>query len=354
MKIKINDDKYNYTYCFDTELGFYFRSNIIKDNKITDEDPFMSSFPHLIDVGIMGECKTGLLGLCAKSGIRCYQEGSFVKKPNMRYEDFKRICEECNNRALQFALGGRGDPDTHPDFMEILACCKDYNITPNITTSGLYIDDDKAALCKKYCGAVAVSWHNAKYTLSAINTLIRHNVRTNVHFVLDVDSIKVAINLLESNGFPKGINAIIFLLFKPVQKESNSKCIKPFDCNLDKFFEVINTKSFPFKIGFDSCSVPAVIRYMKIEPSVIDACEAGRFSCYIDSELSMTPCSFDTSGQYAESLKESSIEDVWNGEKFNGFRKSFLSACPDCIHRSVCLGGCHLYDSINLCCERSK
>ncbi len=349
MKIKIKDEKYKYYYCFDTDTGFYFRSNIIENNRSTDKDPFMSNFPHLIDVGIMGECKTGLLGLCSKSGILCYQYGSSVKKSNMSYEDFKRICQECTNRTIQFALGGRGDPDTHPDFERILECCKEYKITPNFTTSGLFIDDDKAELCKRYCGAVAVSWHNADYTLAAINTLINHKVRTNIHFVLDKDSINTAIQLLENDGFPRGINAVIFLLFKPVQKGSKIKCILPFDKNLDCFFNIINTKRFPHKIGFDSCCVPAIIYYMNVDSSVIDACEASRFSCYIDSELNMMPCSFDSKRVFAEPLKESCIEDVWNGTKFNIFRQSFNASCPNCVHRSVCLGGCHLFDNINLC-----
>lgn len=44
MKFKIRDEKFKYIYCFDTENGFYFRSNIIENGKFTADEPFMSSF----------------------------------------------------------------------------------------------------------------------------------------------------------------------------------------------------------------------------------------------------------------------------------------------------------------------
>ena len=47
------------------------------------------TYPHLIDVGIMGHCIHGKTGLCAKAGIGCYQSGMLVEKPNMTVDDLK-------------------------------------------------------------------------------------------------------------------------------------------------------------------------------------------------------------------------------------------------------------------------
>lgn len=66
---------------------------------------------------------------------------------------------------------------------------------------------ETAAICKKYCGAVAVSWYRSLYTLKAISFLLEAGVKTNIHYVLMKDSIKEAIELLEGDKFPKGINA---------------------------------------------------------------------------------------------------------------------------------------------------
>ena len=65
------DQKYSFISVFDDENGAYVRTGIIEHGRDTGKDPFMASFPHLIDVGIMGHCAHGRTGLCAKAGIGC-------------------------------------------------------------------------------------------------------------------------------------------------------------------------------------------------------------------------------------------------------------------------------------------
>ena len=61
MRLRIDKD---FISMFDERNGHYFRSGAIKDGAETKEDPFMSSFPELLDVGIMGHCAHGRSGLC--------------------------------------------------------------------------------------------------------------------------------------------------------------------------------------------------------------------------------------------------------------------------------------------------
>ena len=84
----------------------------------------MTSYPELLDIGIMGHCVHGSSGLCIKSGVQCYQNGLKTKFPNMSFENFKRIVDECKGKTFQFALGGRGDVDQHEDFEKILKYCR--------------------------------------------------------------------------------------------------------------------------------------------------------------------------------------------------------------------------------------
>ena len=80
MKYKIIDHKYSFVSAFDTDTGAYVRTGILDPSgKDTGIDPFMASYPHLIDVGIMGHCIHGKTGLCAKAGIGCYQNGMIVQ-----------------------------------------------------------------------------------------------------------------------------------------------------------------------------------------------------------------------------------------------------------------------------------
>ena len=59
----------------------------------------------------------------------------------MTLSDFESIAEQSSGRCNQFALGGRGDPDQHEHFEDILKICHQYNLVPNFTTSGYGIPD---------------------------------------------------------------------------------------------------------------------------------------------------------------------------------------------------------------------
>ena len=290
MKIRKEKD---FVSCFDNRTGTYFRTGIFVDGHETEEDPFMASFPELLDIGIMGHCKHGQSGLCLQSGIQCYQNGLNRDDANMSVDDFQRIIEECRGNTYQVALGGCGDPDQHEAFEEILKICIDAEIVPNFITSGLGMTKEIAKICKKYCGAVAVSWYRSSYTLNAISLLLEAGVKTNIHYVLMKDTIKEAIELLEEDKFPQGINAVVFLLHKPIGLGSEAQIIRKDNPELEKFLEYVERKHFPFKIGFDSCTVPALVGNTAFASRHMDTCEGGRWSAYISADMKMMPCSFD-------------------------------------------------------------
>ena len=347
------DEKYKFKYAFDSKSGMYIRTGILdKNGKDTGIDPFMASFPHLIDVGIMGHCVHGKTGLCAKAGIQCYQSGLFKSESNMSLENFERIAKESSGLVNQFALGGRGDPDQHENFKEILEISRKFDIVPNFTTSGFGLTDELIDLCKEFCGAVAVSWYRSEYTLSAINRLIDAGVRTNIHYVLGNNSIDEAISHLENDDFPERINAVIFLLHKPVGQGMENNVLKFSDPKVQTFFKLLE-KLHKFKVGLDSCSVPGVINFCtEIMPESLDTCEGGRFSCYISPDMKMTPCSFDQEKRFYVDLKNSSIKDAWNSEKFEEFRNRMRNSCTACEKRALCFGGCPLMPEVVLCDEK--
>lgn len=372
---KIKKDK-NFISCFNQETGFYFRTGILEDGKDTGVDPFMASFPELLDVGIMGHCIHGKTRLCQKAGIGCYQDGLHSNNSNMSLEDFKKIAEQCKGKTFQFALGGCGDPDQHEHFEEILKVCKENGIVPNFTTSGFGMTKALAKLCKQYCGAVAVSWYRSPYTLKAINLLLAEGVKTNIHYVLSKSTLTEALqhlrrdelnnsidrNKFNSQGglaqsysryslqFPKGINAVIFLLHKPVGLGTKEDMITKDNKDFLNFLDSVNEREFPYKIGFDSCTVPALIDLDKVDPNCLDTCEGGRWSAYITPDMKLLPCSFDNQEQkWAVDLAQYSIAEAWESSTFNDFRNHFSHSCPDCKHRTSCMGGCPIVPEIVLC-----
>ena len=349
MRYTIIDKKNNFTTFFDTDTGFYIRSDVLFGAE-AGNDPFMASYPHLIDVGVMGHCTHGQTGICSKSGVECYQSGLLRSEPNMPIEHFRRIAQESAGRCCQFALGGRGDPDQHEHFSELLSISRAHGIVPNFTTSGYGMTEELANLCRKFCGAVAVSWYGGNYTRNAIRMLLNAGVTTNIHYVLGKHSIDDAVRRLRAQDFPEGTHAVIFLLHKPVGQGSQENVLDLKDPRLETFFSEAD-KPHPFRIGLDSCSVPAAIRFMKnTMPESLDTCEGGRFSCYISPNLRMLPCSFDQDSKYEVDLSDgTSIEAGWNSAAFHAFRSKLQNSCPSCMLRGQCMGGCPLQPEIVLC-----
>lgn len=349
MKIKKIDK--NFYSIFDTDTGFYLRSGEFINGKETDKDPFMASYPELLDVGIMETC------VCAnKCNVDCYQKAIDRTGSNMSLEDFESILKQSKGKLFQISLGGAGDPDTHEHFEEILKLCKQYSVVPNFTTSGIAFTKEKAELCKKYCGAVAVSEHNADYTKKAIDLLLNAGVKTNIHYVLSNKTIDGAIDRLKNNSFHKGINAVIFLLYKPIGLGKEENMLTTDNPKVKEFFSLIGNNKCSHKIGFDSCSCPGIINYSKnVNLMSIDYCEGGRYSAYIDANMNMMPCSFaNQNSDWFTNLREHTIEEVWNNDVFNKFRYSLINSCLSCNKREGCAGGCPLMRNIVLCNSKFK
>ena len=351
----------DYVSAFNEKTGRYVRIGKDENGKPCYSDAFMGVFPELLDVGIVGHCKHGKSGLCLKAGVQCYQSSSEIYKPNMSPEDFRSIAEQCKGRTYQFALGGRGNPDQHEYFEEILKICRENGIIPNFTTSGLGMTEDIAKLCKKYCGAVAVSWYRSDYTQRAIDMLLRAGVKTNIHYVISRSTVNEALLRLQNkceklgSGFPEGINAIIFLLHKPRGLGKHEEMITKENDKFSAFLEYIDKNSFPYKIGFDSCTVPALIGLSNTVPEGLDTCEAARWSAYISADMKMLPCSFCREDEgYTVSLRGNTIEQVWHSEEFEKIRDKMQGACPECPHKEFCMGGCPLMPEIVICNERVK
>lgn len=347
MIITKYDKKNRFISKFNPDTGFYCRTGVLdKDGKDTGIDPFMTSFPELIDVGIMQTC------VCAKQcNVDCYQKAIDRHGANMSLENFKKILEECKGKTFQFALGGAGDVDTHENFEEILRLCREYNIVPNFTTSGIAMTKEKAEICKKYCGAIAVSEHFAPYTERALDLLIEAGVKTNIHYVLSNRTINDAIQKLKTDGFKKGINAVVFLLYKPVGLGRIENVLKFDDSRLQEFFNLIDTCKASHKIGFDSCTIPGLINFTKnINPDSFDTCEGGRWSMYITADMKALPCSFDNQDmKWAYDIFNNTIQNAWNSNMFENFRNHFRNSCPSCKNRNLCMGGCPIRSEVVLC-----
>ncbi len=137
------------------------------------------SYPEFYDVKITNYCSGGC-DYCYQDSIQEDHYPNVVEK----IKDFFGPMTE-NQRPFQVAIGG-GNPNEHPDFIEILKTFHDLGITPNYTTNGIGLTAGKLAVTRQYCGGVAITCHphlNSKWELAVERCILRH-IRTNFHILI--------------------------------------------------------------------------------------------------------------------------------------------------------------------------
>jgi len=293
-------------------------------------DPFVLQYPSMLDIGIMGHCDNAC--------TFCYQGDKH--EPNMSLDGFKLIIDQSKDFVNQVALGGRGDPNQHEYFEEILEYCQANKIVPNYTTSGINLTDEQVSISKVYCGAVAVSMYSNAYTWSALKRLMDKNIKTNIHYVVTNDSIEDACQLIQGNDMFDSkvdldkLNAIVFLLFKPAGRGKDLDW-SPTTDQIKVFAELIKKPDCNFKIGMDSCLVNKVAQVReltKMEEMYADTCEGARMSCYITPDERLVPCSFGNHDTYGLDISKGNLKEMWdNGKPFKDFREVLnnkKACCP--------------------------
>ncbi len=287
-------------------------------------DPFFLELPSLIDIGIMGTCKHR----CKF----CYQ--GHEDKPNMKLEDFKSIINQVDHHVNQVALGGRGDPNHHENFKEIIEYCVQHNIVPNYTTSGIDLKDEHIQI-SKMCGAVAVSDYEKQYTSDAIYRFLCGGIKTNVHQIFSKETFEKCMNIIIGNHpYVNGLNAVIFLLFKPQGAGKNLDLV-PTEDQIKEFSNIIFKANLPFKVGMDSCLVNHVVDYAvmtELQRMSLDTCEGARMSMYITPDMKMKPCSFGDSS-YETPVTKTNLKEIWDGKIFSDFRYVLSRKSNQCPFR---------------------
>ena len=308
-----------------------------------NEDPFSLELPSLLDIGIMGTC----FHKCPF----CYQ--GHINNPNMTLENFKTIIDQTKHHVNQVALGGRGDPNKHPQFKEIIEYCRKNGIVPNYTTSGIDLTDEEVEI-SKLCGSVAVSDYEQKYSFNAMNKFINAGIKTNIHVIFSsatyhkCKSIVGGFNpwkeqiINSTSGRREGsyltpfeidkINAIIFLKFKPQGAGSEMRELIPNAFHLKTFAQmVLNSKR---KVGMDSCMINHVLRYAtptEFQKMSMDTCEGARASAYITPDMKLTPCSFADKNKAVQITNDNDIYKIWNdSEIFKRFREQLFEKIDHC------------------------
>ena len=329
----------DYHFLADPKSGVTFRWG-----KTLDDNPLFAPVPELADISISNRCSKG----CSF----CYKDST----PNgkvMRVEEYCQVldslCSAEYGTVFQVAIGG-GEPLEHPDFLRIVDETVKRGIVLNFTTNGLLLTKETLDAIKGKVGAMAIS-------ASSLSDLMRirsavdcaDGLKVNIHYILSKESIMEATEMVKGayNKLLKGINAVVFLTYKPAGRGTNNLLLRESE-DFDSFINAVKTPIISCKIGFDACFVPMLIRGKAVRNEMVDVCEGGFFSVYIDENMRVSPCSFSGSRD-SYSLREYGFYDIWL-KKLQAHRERIRNDCKrDCAAREMCRGCCPYYPQITNC-----
>lgn len=332
----VNHINQNYTTIFNQHNGFFARV----EDKGYDEPQWSYDGPELLDISITNYCERGC-------GF-CYRQSN-PKGNHIAITDLDFILEQCKDIGVfQIALGG-GNPNQHPDFIKILNNIRKSDIIPTYTTNGEGLSDEILYATSEYCGAIGISAYQPYIKLEeSVKTIFKYGIRINLHVILSHDNIHNIIRWLKNPPeWFDYLNAIIFLNYKPINDSHTFIAID--DQVLEEFFSFVSKSDV--KIGFDSCSISGVLKWLNTPNYLIESCEAGKFSAFISEDLKMYPCSFMVNSDLYGDLRKHSIMDIWRtNPAFKNMRNDISSVeCTNCKIQSECKGGCKYLPGINLC-----
>lgn len=126
----------NYMVYFDRESGMFVRISM------SDQEPFWNvNGPELVDISITNYCEKGC-GFCYRA--------SNPSGNHMQLQEYSRLMAQAKEAGvLQVALGG-GNPNQHPDFINILKVTREYGMVPSYTTNGQGMTEDIYIATKKW------------------------------------------------------------------------------------------------------------------------------------------------------------------------------------------------------------
>jgi len=339
--LEIGHPNQHYRTLFDQKTGFFVR----KEEPGWPEPTWAKDGPELIDLSITSYCQ--------RKCSFCYRGANNKIFSHLDIADVTRVVEQAVDcGTFQIALGG-GNPNQHPHFVEILRLIREHGIVPSYTTNGDGLTKMVLKASAEFCGAMAISVYppfNEIYYQNLIEEINSYGIKLNLHAIIRNDYLELWTKWLSDlPSFMKNVNAVIFLNYKPTGNDGDSLIPKKMDM-AEQFFKAANDcKSI--KIGFDSCSISGIAKWMNVPIELVEPCEAARFSVFISEDMKMYPCSFMVGKGWFGDLRKDSLLDIWQtNEYFQKFRSEFVPMrCAGCSLYDICKGGCHLYPSINYC-----
>lgn len=317
--------------------------NLVRWGKTLNEDPQWCPYgPELLDLEIS---TNGCPGFGGAPCSFCYKSNTGAEPTNMDMNTFTSIMWRMPETLTQVAFGITG-AQTNPNFVAMMRYCREVvGFIPNYTLTGEDLTDDIARATAELCGAVAVSAHpdNLDLCYNTVDRLVSCGVKqVNIHLVLHKDTAPVAIDLLSAYK-EIGARAVVLLALKKKGRAAHGNLEL---ANVDDYQKILEySLENKLAVGLDSCSTPKFLAagrqmdlsenvYEKIE-MLVEPCESGLFSAYINVHGHFFPCSFtegeDGWEQGIDVLKCAYFSDtVWNSHRLQAWRQNLWARNREC------------------------
>jgi len=168
----------------------------------------------------------------------------------------------------------------------------------------------------------------------------------NIHSVVAVETLDKCHDLINDAAtdprLTEHLKAVMFLTLKPKGKRNPMNIVK----DVNEYKKLLDhAMGLGVMIGMDSCSAPIFLTAMKEDPNfeqyvqMVESCESGLFSSYINSDGVYWHCSFteDQPGWTGINVLEAKdfLNDVWFHPETERFRTKLTTQdnkhiCADC------------------------
>lgn len=318
----------NYNYVFNKRSGEFHRWG----ETVEDDAEYAKIGPEILDIEIStGSC----LGKCKF----CYKSNDNACTPthHMTLAEFKTIIDKMDGNLMQVALGIT-DVNANPDFFAMMEYCRSKGIIPNYTTHGLDMSDKNIEDTIRLCGAVAVSIVDEKKSFDTIRRLLASGMKyVNIHLMLSQQTTDKAfrvINTIKNDPSLRGVTAIVFLQYKA--KGGGSNAFTPVrDMGVySRLFAACKDAGIGY--GGDSCSAPMFFKAIdKNLHNLLEPCESGLFSSYVNSHGIFFPCSFmEGELDWRDGLSVLNcvdfVQDVWLSNRLEMWRTGIMNSSSNC------------------------
>ena len=275
------------------------------------------------------------------SGLRSFT------RPTGRLESdfFRSVIDQCYDTLIYLIFYFQGEPYLNPDFLEMVSHASDKNIYTITSTNGHFLNDENARK--------TVESGLDRLIISIDGTTQETYEQYRIEGKLD-HVLAGARNIVKWKRKLKSHKPYVifqYLVVKPNEHQIPEVYKLAKDIGIDEV-KLKTAQIYDYKNG--NPLIPSIDKYSRYEKGpdgtydvkydIKDECWKMWHSAVITWDGCMIPCCFDKDAQHVMGdVKQDSLEDIWQSEPYQNFRKQLISGRGEIDICTNCSEGCQVF-----------